>query len=60
MQIFLPNPSSDEIDKNTNVIGLYNLVKKGVDNNQRTCYNSGIGTLRSLVVFVCIGSTVRF
>ncbi len=44
MHIFLLNPSSDEIDKNTNVIEVYNLVLKGVDDNQRTWYNSGIGT----------------
>ncbi len=60
MHIFLLNPSSDEIDKNTNVIEVYNLVLKGVDDNQRTWYNSGIGDLRSLVVFVCSGATVCF
>uniref|UniRef100_A0A8H8CPW0 T6SS Phospholipase effector Tle1-like catalytic domain-containing protein n=1 Tax=Psilocybe cubensis TaxID=181762 RepID=A0A8H8CPW0_PSICU len=31
-------------DKNTNVIELYNLILKGVEHNQRTWYNSGIGT----------------
>ncbi|PPQ70201.1 hypothetical protein CVT25_011552 [Psilocybe cyanescens] len=32
------------LDKNTNVIELYNLILKGKDFNQRTWYNSGIGT----------------
>ena len=31
-------------EKNTNVIELYNLVLKKVGHNQRTWYNSGIGT----------------
>jgi uncharacterized protein (DUF2235 family) len=30
--------------KNTNVIELYNLILKEVNDNQRTWYNSGIGT----------------
>jgi uncharacterized protein (DUF2235 family) len=30
--------------KNTNVIELYNLILKEVEDNQRTWYNSGIGT----------------
>lgn len=30
--------------KNTNVIELYNLILKGANHNQRTWYNSGIGT----------------
>ena len=30
--------------KNTNVIELYNLILKKVEHNQRTWYNSGIGT----------------
>ena len=31
-------------EKNTNVIELYNLILKKVEHNQRTWYNSGIGT----------------
>ena len=31
-------------DQNTNVIELYNLILKKVGDNQRTWYNSGIGT----------------
>ncbi|RXW15241.1 hypothetical protein EST38_g10613 [Candolleomyces aberdarensis] len=31
-------------DKNTNVIELYNLILKATGDNQRTWYNSGIGT----------------
>ncbi|KIK04380.1 hypothetical protein K443DRAFT_4683 [Laccaria amethystina LaAM-08-1] len=31
-------------EKNTNVIELYNLILKNEDDNQRTWYNSGIGT----------------
>ncbi|TFK19343.1 hypothetical protein FA15DRAFT_697596 [Coprinopsis marcescibilis] len=31
-------------EKNTNVIELYNLISKGSQHNQRTWYNSGIGT----------------
>ncbi|RXW13019.1 hypothetical protein EST38_g12835 [Candolleomyces aberdarensis] len=31
-------------EKNTNVIELYNLLLKDMDDNQRTWYNSGIGT----------------
>ncbi|KAJ2911348.1 hypothetical protein MD484_g9066, partial [Candolleomyces efflorescens] len=30
--------------KNTNVIEIYNLIKKATADNQRTWYNSGIGT----------------
>ena len=44
MQFFLPYPLSDDPDKNTNVIELYNLVLKDVDDKQQTWYNSGIGT----------------
>jgi len=32
------------VEKNTNVIELYNLILKKVEHNQRTWYNSGIGT----------------
>ena len=32
------------LEKNTNVIELYNLILKKVEHNQRTWYNSGIGT----------------
>ena len=35
---------TDDIVKNTNVIELYNLVLKEVEDRQRTWYNSGIGT----------------
>ena len=35
---------TDCIVKNTNVIELYNLVLKEFKDNQRTWYNSGIGT----------------
>ncbi|KIJ94689.1 hypothetical protein K443DRAFT_351189 [Laccaria amethystina LaAM-08-1] len=31
-------------DKNTNIMELYNLLSKKVEDNQRTWYNSGIGT----------------
>ena len=31
-------------DQNTNVIELYNLILKKIGDNQRTWYNSGIGT----------------
>ncbi|KIJ94688.1 hypothetical protein K443DRAFT_29389, partial [Laccaria amethystina LaAM-08-1] len=31
-------------EKNTNVIELYNLILKKVGDDQRTWYNSGIGT----------------
>jgi len=32
------------VEKNTNVMELYNLILKEVGHNQRTWYNSGIGT----------------
>jgi uncharacterized protein (DUF2235 family) len=32
------------VEKNTNVIELYNLILKEDEHNQRTWYNSGIGT----------------
>ena len=32
------------VEKNTNVIELYNLILKKVEHDQRTWYNSGIGT----------------
>jgi uncharacterized protein (DUF2235 family) len=32
------------VEKNTNVIELYKLILKEVEHNQRTWYNSGIGT----------------
>ena len=32
------------LKKNTNVIELYNLILKEVNDNQKTWYNSGIGT----------------
>ena len=32
------------VNKNTNVIELYNLILKKDQHNQRTWYNSGIGT----------------
>jgi len=35
---------ADVVEKNTNVIELYNLILKKVEHNQRTWYNSGIGT----------------
>ena len=35
---------ADGVKKNTNVIELYNLIFKGAEDNQRTWYNSGIGT----------------
>jgi len=35
---------ADIIEKNTNVIELYNLILKEDEHNQRTWYNSGIGT----------------
>ena len=31
-------------DQNTNVIELYNLIMKKDEDNQKTWYNSGIGT----------------
>ena len=34
----------DILQKNTNVIELYNLILKEEENNQHTWYNSGIGT----------------
>jgi len=34
----------DFLEKNTNVIELYNLILKEVNDNQKTWYNSGIGT----------------
>lgn len=34
----------DILQKNTNVIELYNLILKEEDDNQHTWYNSGIGT----------------
>jgi uncharacterized protein (DUF2235 family) len=37
-------PPADVVEKNTNVIELYNLILKEVGDNQRTWYNSGIGT----------------
>ncbi|KDR70478.1 hypothetical protein GALMADRAFT_76068 [Galerina marginata CBS 339.88] len=39
-----PLPLADAHDKNTNVIELYNFILKEVEDNQRTWYNSGIGT----------------
>ena len=39
-QVLLPHI----IEKNTNVIELYNLILKEDGHNQRTWYNSGIGT----------------
>ena len=35
---------ADVVEKNTNVIEMYNLILKEVEHNQRTWYNSGIGT----------------
>ena len=35
---------ADIIEKNRNVIELYNLILKEAEHNQRTWYNSGIGT----------------
>ena len=35
---------ADTKRKNTNVIELYNLISKEVEDNQQTWYNSGIGT----------------
>ena len=31
-------------DQNTNIIELYNLILKEVEDNQKAWYNSGIGT----------------
>lgn len=41
---FLADVLEKAMKKNTNVIELYNLILKEVDDNQKTWYNSGIGT----------------
>lgn len=42
--LFSDHWSAHGFAKNTNVIELYNLILKGANHNQRTWYNSGIGT----------------